>query len=173
LKLNTNRITEILMVLTLLGMALLLSGAGSRPAGPGLADVRPSGLAGDELARFSASLTEVRMLVDTNRNAEQGLASLLEGYPGRHEGWALSGRYHEAAGNVSMAVASYAVAVRLEPDYLDENSSLYLGSRIENAAHREFGRLMDLKNSGSLSGEDKALLKQVYFLRRRLAGGCE
>jgi len=61
----------------------------------------------------------------------------------------------------------------LNGDYLDERSPICLAGRVEPLVERSFARLKDAKRARALMQEEKNLLKAVYFLRRRLAGGCE
>lgn len=171
---NADRITEIAMAAAALWLAVLLwpAGAGG-PAASGLAEARARQLTGVAMERFGARLAQVRRLVDGSGDADRELSDLLEGYPGRHEAWSLAGRYHEAAGRSAPSLMAYATAVRLQPDYLDDRSGLYLGGRIGKLVDTEMERLSALKRKGSLQPADKAEIKAAYFLKRRLAGGCE
>jgi hypothetical protein len=67
----------------------------------------------------------------------------------------------------------YARAVRLQPDYLDDGSPLYLGARIEGVTDRELARLRAKKSAEGLAGDERDMIKAAYFLVRRIAGGCE
>jgi hypothetical protein len=76
-------------------------------------------------------------------------------------------------GEEPAALMDYARVVRLQPDYLDDGSPLYLGARIEGVTDRELTRLRGKKKAEGLTGEERKLIKAAYFLVRRLAGGCE
>ncbi len=122
---------------------------------------------------FARGIKEARLLVDGNGDPAAALAELKKLYPGRHEVWALSARSHENTGDNRDALMDYARAVRLKGDYLDAGSPLYLGGRIRSLVRRIFPALLKKKKREELAGNEKELLKVVYFLRRRIAGGCE
>jgi len=126
-----------------------------------------------EAQAFARGIKEARLLVDGNGNPAAVLAELQKQYPGRHEVWALSARFQENMGDDREALMDYARAVRLKGDYLDEGSPLYLGGRIKSLVKRTFSNLSKKKKQEGLAGDEKELLKVVYFLRRRIAGGCE
>ena len=169
-----NRLTELAVLACIVAAVLLLFlSAGGSKAGGELAGLRTQEVRGAEGDAFRTSLAEVRRLVDGGGNPENGLADLVSRYPGRHEVWALSARHHEARGEEPVALMDYARAVRLQPDYLDDGSPLYLGARIEGVTDRELTRLRGKKKAEGLTGEERKLIKAAYFLVRRLAGGCE
>jgi len=139
----------------------------------GIVRARTQSIPPDERLAFEKGLNDARILVDSNGDANATLLTLQRRYPGRHEVWSLSGRYRENVGDEATAIMSYARAIRLNGDYLDERSPICLAGRVEPLVDRSFVRLKDIKKARGLSVEEKDLLKAVYFLRRRLAGGCE
>ncbi len=152
-------------------IGVLLSGA--RGGVAALPDARPSAIEPSALADFTARLDAARVIVDTNRQADDALAALKDVYARRHEVWALCARYNEARSQWGTALHDYAYAVRLEPAYLDEGSPLFLGDRIGRLVERRVESLLAAKSSGAFGKEEAAELKTAYFLKRRLAGGCE
>lgn len=172
-KQTIDRITEILVVLCVAAALVVLSGRSRVPDDKGfLAGLRVQEVGDQDLERFRALIREVRRKVDSNIEPGQTMIQLKKDYPGRHEVWAVSARHEESVGRDGPAVVSYARAVRLEPDYLDENSILYLGRRIEGIVDRIMEDLLEARDNG-LDEEGKVQLKAAYFLKRRLAGGCE
>jgi hypothetical protein len=169
-----DRVTEFLAILCVIAaMAILLFPPGGPDAGGSLAGLRPQDMQGLEAQQFRTSLDEARRLVDGGGEPENALADLTARFAGRHEVWAISARHHENTGEESAALMDYARAVRLQPDYLDEKSPLYLGPRIEGVTGRVMARLREKKTAEGLSGDEPARLKAAYFLVRRIAGGCE
>ncbi len=124
-------------------------------------------------ASFRKELDQVRLVVDSNGDAVDILEELKKKYPGRHEVWALSARFLEAVGENQQALSHYARAVRLDPGYFDKDSPIYLGHRIKSLNHNVFEDLILKKRRSGLSPGESEYLKIAYFLRRRLAGGCE
>ena len=139
----------------------------------GIVRARTQSIPSDERMAFEKGLNDARVLVDSNGDAGAVLLTMQHRYPGRHEVWSLSGRYHESLGEDAAAINSYARATRLNGDYLDERSPICLAGRVEPLVERSFVRLKDAKRTRVLTVQEKDLLNAVYFLRRRLAGGCE
>ena len=169
-----DRFTEALAILCIAAAVITLTVSARAPAeGGSLADLRVQTVSDHEIERFHSLLNEARRLTDTNRDPEHLMQELKGSFPGRHEVWALAARHWEAEGQDSEALLAYARAVRLQPDYLDEGSALFLGKRIEVLTVKVMGELDAARSSQGLDSAGKKLLKTAYFLKRRLAGGCE
>ena len=170
-----DRIAEVgIAVLVCALIILYLTGSPGDPGRTGdLAAARPKEISIQDRAAFLQDLARVRHLVDGNGEPEEVLSGLISQYPGRHEVWALSARYREGAGDRYEAVMDYARAARLHPDYLDDRSPLYIGGRVERLVQRVFAELRGVRDAGKLADVDRKTLEAVYFIRRRLAGGCE
>ena len=173
---KADRIAEIaiIVLLVLLGFQFI---PGRTPASEASIDVlaraKAVSMSPAQSESFRKELGQVRLVVDSNGDASTLLEALEEKYSGRHEVWSLGGRHAEAAGNEPEALLRYARAVRLHPDYLDEGSGDFLGTRIERLNDLAFKRLTGKKKSAGLTRGETETLKVVYFLRRRFAGGCE
>ena len=162
------------MALAAAAMAAVLTSASPGGGGtPSLADARAQEFSASEALMFQERLDQARILVDGNRDAGPALELLTGQYPGRHEVWLLAARYAQASGRAQDAVLSYARAVRLEPDYLDHGSPVYLGDRISRLVEARLAALREIKQAGALDQSAVAELRAAYFLARRLAGGCE
>ncbi len=173
---KADRIAEIAIIalLIFLGIQFLPDRTSATEATvSSLASARAEKIEPADLATFTEELKKARLLVDGNKDAENDLARLLEKYPGRHEVWSLSARYREYSSDNLKALSHYARAVRLDPDYLDKKSPIFLGHRIKNLNNNVFDDLLLKKRRSGLSAEESEYLKIAYFLRRRLAGGCE
>ena len=169
-----NRITEALAVLCTAAAVIILAYSARVPTVEGsLANMRVQTVSDQDMVRFHSLLGEARRLTDTNRDPEPLLQELKGSFPGRHEVWALAARHWEAEGQDNEALVAYARAVRLQPDYLDEGSDLFLGKRIQALTVKVMGELDAARSSQGLDSAGKNLLKTAYFLKRRLAGGCE
>ncbi len=173
---KADRIAEaaIVVILILLGVLIFHERTSVSQASPGdMITTRKAALSQAEMEAFRGRLRQARLLADSNQDADEKISELEKAYPGRHEVWALSGRYEEASGNEEASLSNYARAVRLHPDYLDEGSPDYLGTRIKRLNDSMFSRLTEKKKKTSLSTVERQMLDKVYFLRRRFAGGCE
>jgi len=169
-----NRITEALAVLSVAGAVVIMIYSARVPTVEGsLADMRVQTVSDQDMVRFQTLLGEARRLTDTNRDPEPLMQELKASFPGRHEVWALAARHWEAEVQDNEALVAYARAVRLQPDYLDEGSELFLGKRIQALTVKVMGELDAARSSQGLDSAGKKLLKTAYFLKRRLAGGCE
>jgi cytochrome c-type biogenesis protein CcmH/NrfG len=169
-----NRLTETLALLCVAAAIAILVYSARVPAVEGsLADLKVQVVSDHDMARFHVLLQDARRLTDTNRNPDAVMEELKESFPGRHEVWALAARHWEAQGHDGEALFAYARAVRLQPDYLDEGSGLFLGKRIEMLTAKVMDDLDTARSSRDLDNAGKQLLKTAYFLKRRLAGGCE
>ena len=173
-KRTVDRFTEALALLCVAAALVVLTNWSRVPAAEGsLADLRVQTVSDQDVVRFHSLLDEARRLADTNRDPEPVLKELKGSFPGRHEVWALAARHSESVGSDNEALVAYARAVRLQPEYMDKKSGLFLGKRIEVLTLRVMGELDTARNSGDLDSAGKNLLKTAYFLKRRLAGGCE
>lgn len=169
-----DRITEVLAVLCVAAALVVLTTWSRVPAVEGsLAGLKAQTVSDQDMGRFQALLQDARRLADSNRDPEPVLLELKGSFPGRHEVWALTARHSESQGRDNEALAAYARAVRLQPDYLDERSGFYLGGRIEALTGKVMDGLLVMRKKGGLDSTGKKLLKTAYFLKRRLAGGCE
>jgi hypothetical protein len=170
----TDRLTE--LVLLLLAAAAVWQGAALlRPPSPDDAQASPLGLSrGAKAPPPAAELDRVRILVDGNDPAAgQAAARLAELFPQSSEAWTLAARQREGAGDGAGAALAWARAVRLDPALADDKSPRFLGARIGALAEKELARLRALKGGRALAADERGELEAVYYLRRRLAGGCE
>jgi len=169
-----NRITEALAVFCVAAAVITLVNSARVPSVEGsLAGLKAQAVSDQDMERFQALLSQARRLADSNGDPGPLLTELKGNFPGRHEVWALTARHRESEGRDGEALAAYARAVRLQPDYLDERSGLFLGKRIEVLTGRVMDELDTARRRGGLDSAGEELLKTAYFLKRRLAGGCE
>lgn len=101
------------------------------------------------------------------------LEELERKFPGEPHGSLLRGDILYRMGLVDRAVASLAAAVRGEGDYLDPASPLNQRDLIAVAAEQGIPLLRDRLRGQPDDRQAAATLKDAYYLRSRLAGGCE
>ncbi len=158
-------------VLLVLGAAVARQGAAVfAPPAPGYGAPEHTGAHSPPAPPPEAELARVRVLVDGNDPAAGAAAAgLAREYPASAEALILLARGLEGGA----AVRAWARAVELDPSLADAHSPRYLGGRIGESVERELERLRDIKRARLLDAEEDAELSDVYYLRRRLAGGCE
>lgn len=122
-----------------------------------------------------AKVEGLRTLVEAGQPeaALEGLKGLASGNPAMSEPHALLGEAHSRMQDYPAAMKEYRMALMLDPDYVDKNSSRFIGKRIKAAMKEgmEYSKAALARNKDD--GEAKAALKDAYYLERMLAGGCE
>ena len=78
-----------------------------------------------------------------------------------------------AQGRLSDAIRNYRRAVEMNPDYVDARTPLYKGEELKKLVTEGIPKLEREKKLKPKDEEVKQALKDVYYLQRRLAGGCE
>ena len=105
--------------------------------------------------------------------AASKVLKILKDHPNDAYGLVLLGRLYSQQGQIVKAVRSYRRAVELDPDYVDKTTPLYIGDEIMKLISGARGKLNREKK---LKPEDKqiqAAINDIYYLQRRIAGGCE
>lgn len=172
-----DRTLLILLALALTALCLVLAGRGSHAGLPPSADQSME----KELAyqarvallqRLYAPVEELKRTGNL-QGALFKLDELAQKYPSEAHGRVLKGEILRSMGAFDEALHCYADGVRLNGEYLDRKSPLSRRADIQLAAEegeRSVGaRLRANPDNVSLA----ALLKDVRYLRSRLAGGCE
>ena len=78
-----------------------------------------------------------------------------------------------AQGRLSHAIHNYRRAVEMNPDFVDPKAPLYKGDELKKLVTEGIPKLEREKKLKPEDEEVKQALKDVYYLQRRLAGGCE
>jgi tetratricopeptide (TPR) repeat protein len=101
------------------------------------------------------------------------LQEVMKTYPGRSQSYVYMAQFSLKSGKLADTIHNYRLAVENDLDYLDKETPLFIGHEIEalvTESLQKFGREKKLKP------KDKAVrkaLKDLYYLQRILAGGCE
>lgn len=96
------------------------------------------------------------------------LEELAKKYPGEPTGLLLRGRIQAARGALPEAVAGYSAAVRANGSFVDARSPL---SRRDEIAALVASASQAANDTGS--AEAHQFRQHLYYLKSRLAGGCE
>jgi tetratricopeptide (TPR) repeat protein len=78
-----------------------------------------------------------------------------------------------AQGKLADSIRNYRRAVEMEPDYVDQRTPRFKGEKIKELVTEGIPKLEREKKLKPNDEEVKQALKDVYYLQRRLAGGCE
>lgn len=175
-----DRIISALLAVTLIVLVCLLAGRGA-DGGPGR---NTGGLdkAMERATAYQARLEFLRKLYGPAESLRRTgdlqaalfkLDELNRAYPKEAHGYILKGEILSGMGALDEALANFVEGVRLNGDYVDSKSPLSRRSDIQRVADEGLrvigGKARVNPGNSSLA----ASLKNVNYLRSRLAGGCE
>ena len=101
------------------------------------------------------------------------LRDVMKKYPERPRSHVYLAQMYVEQGKLGDAIHGYRQAVEKEPDYVDERTLLFIGDEIKSLVtegREKFSREKALKPKDK---RIKMVLKDIYYLQSRLAGGCE
>lgn len=105
--------------------------------------------------------------------AKEALEAIMTKYPENAQSYVYMAQIHLEEGKLGESIQKYRHAVETDPDLVDERTPFFIGDKLENIVKEgteKFKREKELKPGDETV--DK-VLKDVYYLQRRLAGGCE
>jgi len=105
--------------------------------------------------------------------AKESLEGIMTKYPNNAQSYVYLAQIDLKKGKLGEAIQDYRKAVEMDPDLVDERTPFFIGDKLENIVNEgteKFKREKELKPGDEIV--DK-VLKDVYYLQRRLAGGCE
>ena len=123
---------------------------------------------------FEAKVKQARNLQDSDNpaKAEGLLQELILNYP-------YEGEPHMMMGNILMkkqepvkAMREYKEAIDLNPDYLDKKTPLFQGKKLKIAAGEAFVEIEKRIKADPKDEAAKNEKKTIYYLYRKIAGGC-
>ncbi len=85
----------------------------------------------------------------------------------------LLGRLYYQQGRLADAIHSYRKAVQKDPDYVDKKTPLYIGDEIMELISNARGKLNREKRLKPNDTKIQTAINDIYYLQRRIAGGCE
>ncbi len=85
----------------------------------------------------------------------------------------LLGRLYYKQGHLAQAVHSYRKAIQKDPDYVDKNTPLFIGDEIMKLISSARGKLNREKKLKPNDMQIRTAINDIYYLQRRIAGGCE
>jgi predicted Zn-dependent protease len=127
------------------------------------------------IASDTALYAEVVQLLAQKQFAGAGkkLEEIKTAHPGNPHSFIYQAQLQYNQGQIAAAIHSYRLAVNNEPDYVDKNTPLFIGNEIMDIITEARSKLQREKK---LKPGDKNIvlaLEDIYYLQRRIAGGCE
>jgi len=119
--------------------------------------------------------TEVIQLLEQKQStlAMVKLKEIKKAHPENPQSYIYQAQLQDLQGQIAAAIHSYRLAVDNDPDYVDQKTPLFIGNEIMNMITEGRSKLQREKK---LKPGDKSILialEDVYYLQRRIAGGCE
>jgi tetratricopeptide (TPR) repeat protein len=83
-------------------------------------------------------------------------------------------RAYREQDNIEQSIINYSEAIRLHPDFVDKKSEDFLGrKKKELKPYVDRALIYSRKKEFRSKPNYKKVLKHLYYLQRRMAGGCE
>lgn len=142
----------------------------------------PGAVAKEEIGSYAVQEeTDKKIYQEVISYKKQGLYSeamtklrdIMKRYPEKARSYVYLAELHLQQGGLADGIHDYRQAVEMEPDYVDKNTPLFIGDKIKDLVtegREKFGREKALKPKDE---KVRKALEDVYYLQRRLAGGCE
>lgn len=138
---------------------------------------RPAGIQAAQLAlspEYSARLNVARQLLAAGNmeKLKPLLDELSKSYPYQAEPLMLQGDYYIRLQQPVAAMNAFRQGLDLNLDYLEKKSSLYQGKKIKKIvaeAEEEIKRKLAVTSNDHQALENR---KELYYMLRKLAGGC-
>lgn len=116
----------------------------------------------------------IKSLIEGNNlnKAEILIKELIQKYPFEGEPKMLMGDIFMRRQDPVNAILEYKEAVDLNPDYLDKKTSLFQGKKL-NVAVKE--AIIEIEKKIKVNPDDRLIKKcrkDIYYLQRKIAGGC-
>ena len=106
-------------------------------------------------------------------DAMSKLQNIMKQYPRNPLSYVYLAQLELEQGRLADAVHSYRRAVEMEPDYVDKKAPGYMGEEIKTVVIEGMEKFEREKELKPKDRDVQKALKDVYYLQRRLAGGCE
>lgn len=177
---NFDRILWLLLGVILVSLAFLLS-QGARRDG----STQASGVASRAMEReltYQARVALVQKLYgpveELRRKGELQTAllkldELSRQYPGEAHGYIIQGEILQQMGLLEAALASYVAGVRLDGEYVDKKSPLSRRDEIDRLVTEGERGIVGRARANPANRAMATALRDINYLKSRLAGGCE
>jgi len=93
--------------------------------------------------------------------------------PGLSRSYVYLAEFYGSLGEMAQMIHNYRKAIEMEPDYIDKKTPLFIGKTIKKAVIEQKKVFERAIRTNRKDATIRTALKDVYYLQRRLAGGCE
>ncbi len=129
----------------------------------------------EQAARDAELYKDVRVLREQGRTrqARARLEEIMKSHPDNPRSYVALARLALADGSLVGAIGNYRKAIDARPEYVDKKTPFFIGTEIQAVVTEA---LRKLPRERKLKPDDTTIataLQNVYYLQRRLAGGCE
>ncbi len=112
---------------------------------------------------------------DENRfkDAMVQLDEMITSHPENPKSYVLKAEIFTEKGNLVNALSMYRHAIEMEPDLVDNKTPLFIGDSVMDLITVARGKLNREKKLKPNDATLTIALDNIYYLQRRIAGGCE
>lgn len=107
------------------------------------------------------------------QKVEASLQAILTKYPNNAQSYVYLAQLDLQRGTLGGAIQDYRQAVEMDPDLVDKRTPFYVGDKLEGLVKEGMEKFKREKQLKPGDQQVDKVLKDVYYLQRRLAGGCE
>jgi len=97
------------------------------------------------------------------------MKALIEKYPRQPYPYVYLARAQDAKKQIWQAISNYTKGIKLNPNFVDKFSTQRIGPELKVIVKQA----LIIQRSGKMPPEKKKYVKNLYYLQRRLSGGCE
>jgi len=129
----------------------------------------------DKIAKDAILYGTVEQLLQ-KKQFDQVDARLLEieaSHPDNVQSLIYRAELQYAYGKSASAIHNYRLAVNKTPDYVDKKTPLYIGDKIMVVIDEARTKLKRERKLKPADMSIRVALEDIYYLQRRIAGGCE
>jgi len=173
--------TDKLSIVAIIGLTVITAGMMGSHEMAKKGDKNPGLLMEQGSAYASQIETDKKIYAQVASYNEQGLhteamselKNVMEKYPNKSLSYVYLARLYLDDGQLADSIHNYRRAVEMEPDYVDKKAPLFIGDEVRKVVREGVEKL---QREQTLRPKDKEVgeaIKDVYYLQRRLAGGCE
>jgi predicted Zn-dependent protease len=117
---------------------------------------------------------EIKSLIENDNlnKADLLVKELIQKYPSEGEPRMLMGDIFMRKQDPVNAILEYKEAVDLNPDYLDKNTPIFQGKKLNVAVKEAISEIEKKIKADPDNKIIKKYRKDIYYLQRKIAGGC-